>query len=451
MSGEAISTISTISTWGALTPTVAVVGRPNVGKSTLFNRLLGRRQAIVHDLPGVTRDRITGIGTLDDDRPVQLVDTGGLVPGDDPLGLNQQVILAVEESDLLLMVVDGKEGLVAADETVWGELRRAGKPAILVVNKGDTGEARRRFPEFYRLGIDPQLLVSAEHGGGVSELWEAIGAALPVTAPEPLPEAPPIAIVGRPNVGKSSLLNRIVGQPRSLVSPVAGTTRDPVDTRITRGERSYLLIDTAGIRRRSQTSGAPEELAVMMARRQIERAQVAVLVIDAAAGVTSGDLAIAGSIWELGRAAVVAINKWDLLDDERREELEGSWPRLEQLLASPPRVNLSALSGRAVEKIFPAIDRALSAYQTRLGTGEVNRLFEAATTRVHPPSEGGQPWKMYYATQVSTAPPTFMVFANRTLPKNSHYRRYLENRLREDLDLPGVPIRLVIRKRGRER
>jgi GTP-binding protein len=449
-----------LTTWGALTPTVAIVGRPNVGKSTLFNRLLGRRQAIVHDLPGVTRDRITGLGELDDDRPVQLVDTGGLVPGNDPLGLNQQVLLAVQESDLLLFVVDGKQGLVSADEEVWSEIRRVGKPAILVVNKGDTTEARGRFAEFYQLGIDPQLLVSAEHGGGVHDLWEAMAAALPPVPAEPRPEAPAIAIVGRPNVGKSSLLNRIVGQPRSLVSPQAGTTRDPVDTLITRGdssdsgervERSYLLIDTAGIRRRSQVSGAPEELAVMMARRQIERAQLAVLVVDAAAGVTSGDLAIAGTIWELGRAAVVAINKWDLLDEEKREALELSWERLDQLLASPLRVNLSALSGRGIEKLFPLLDKVLAAYQTRLGTGEINRLFEAATTRVHPPAEQGRPWKMYYATQVSTAPPTFMLFANRTLPKNSHYRRYLENRLREELDLPGVPVRLVIRKRGQER
>jgi GTP-binding protein len=365
--------------------------------------------------------------------------------------LNEQVLLAVEESDLLLLVVDGRQGLVSADEEVWGVLRRAGKPAILVVNKGDTGEAQRRFPEFFSLGVDPQLLVSAEHGGGMLELWEAIGVALPVQAVEPRPEAPPIAIVGRPNVGKSSLLNKIVGQPRALVSPQAGTTRDPVDTLVTRGERSYLLIDTAGIRRRSQTSGVAEDLAVMMARRQIERAEVAVLVIDASAGVTSGDMTIAGSIWELGRGAVVAVNKWDLLDAEAREALERSFERLDQLLGTPPRVNVSALSGRGVEKVFGHLDHALAAYHTRLGTGEVNRLFETATNRVQPPAEGGHPWKMYYATQVSTAPPTFMLFANRTLPKNSHYRRYLENRLREELDLAGVPVRLVIRKRGKDR
>lgn len=431
----------------SLTPTVAIVGRPNVGKSTLFNRLLGRRKAIVHDLPGITRDRITGIAHLGGDRPIQIVDTGGLVPGDDPLGLNQQVFLAVEESDLLLFVVDGRVGLVSADEEVWSHFRRYNKPTLLVVNKADTRQARERFPEFYSLGVDEQILLSAEHGGGVEDLREALALALPEIPDVQGPEAPAVAIVGRPNVGKSSLLNKISGQNRALVSPVAGTTRDPVDTLITREDKSYLLIDTAGIRRRSQVSGAPEELAVMMARRQIERAQVAVLVIDAAAGVTSGDLAIAGSIWELGRAAVVAINKWDLLDEEAREKLEASFLRLDELLATPGRVNVSALSGRGIEKLWGPIDLALKAYHLKLSTGQLNRLFEGFVKKVAPPALGGAAWKIYYVTQVSTAPPTFMVFANRLLPRNSHYRRYLENRLREELTLPGVPVRLVIRRR----
>lgn len=431
----------------SLTPNVAIVGRPNVGKSTLFNRLLGRRQAIVHDLPGITRDRITGIAHLSDDRPIQIVDTGGLVPGDDPLGLNRQVFMAVEESDLLLFVVDGRLGLVSADEEVWSHFRRFNKPVLLVVNKGDTKEARSRFPEFFALGIEQVLLLSAEHGGGVEDLREALALALPEIPDVPVPDAPPVAIVGRPNVGKSSLLNKISGLDRSLVSPVAGTTRDPVDTLITRGDRSYLLIDTAGIRRRSQVSGAPEELAVMMARRQIERAQLVVLVIDALQGVTSGDLSIAGVVWELGRAAVVAINKWDLLDEESREKLELSFERLDELLASPGRVNVSALTGRGVEKLWGPIDRALTAYHLKLSTGQLNRLFEGFVKKVAPPSYGGAPWKLYYVTQVSAAPPTFMLFANRTLPRTSHYRRYLENRLREELDLPGVPVRLVVRKR----
>ena len=431
----------------SLTPTVAIVGRPNVGKSTLFNRLLGKRKSIVHDMPGVTRDRITGLSKLPDGRPYMLIDTGGLMLEGDTLGLSQQVFLAVEESDLLLFVVDGRDGLTSADEAVWERLRRYGKRTILVVNKGDTRDARDRFTEFFILGVDQPVLVSAEHGTGAGDLVEMLELALPELPEVEQPEAPPIAIVGRPNVGKSSLLNRISGQPRALVSPVAGTTRDPVDTLITRDGKSYLLIDTAGIRRRSQVSGAPEELAVMMARRQIERCQVAVLVIDAAQGVTSGDIAIAGTIWALGRAAVLAIHKWDLLDEEKREALEDSMVRMDELLSNPGRVNVSALSGRGVDKLWKPIDKALGAYHMKLGTSQVNRIFEAAIKRVAPPALSGAPWKLYYGTQVTAAPPTFMLFANRILPRNHHYRRYLENRLREELDLPGVPIRLVVRRR----
>ncbi len=436
----------------SLTPTIAIVGRPNVGKSTLFNRLVGRRQAIVHDQPGVTRDRLAAWLEVDEHHAVQLIDTGGLVPpGDDPLGLNRQVLLAVEESDLLLLVVDGKDGLTSADEAVWQRLRPLGKPTVLVVNKGDTREAQDRFPEFYRLGIDPQLLISAEHAVGTYDLLDAALERLG-ELPEHVPSgAPAVAIVGRPNVGKSSLLNRIVGSERTLVSPLPGTTRDPIDTPIERDGKPYLLIDTAGIRRRAKTADAPEELAVMMARRQIERARLAVLVIDAADGITTGDLAVAGSIWELGRAAVVAVNKWDLLDEESRERLEADWPRLDQVLASPPRVNVSALTGRAVDKLFPALDRTLEAYGTQISTSEVNRIFGEAVQRTRPPAEHGWPWKLYYATQVSTEPPVFMLFANRTLRRSDSYRRYLENRLREALDLPGVPVRLVIRKRGKEK
>jgi GTP-binding protein len=436
----------------SVTPTVAIVGRPNVGKSTLFNRLLGRRQSIVHDRPGVTRDRITGFAELGGGGAIQLVDTGGLVPGGtehDPLGLGEQVHAAVAESDLLLLVLDGKSGLTSADEEVWSHLRITGKPAIAVVNKGDTHEARDRFSEFYRLGIDPLILVSAEHALGVEDLREAIAHALPDLPQLALPDAPAVAIVGRPNVGKSSLLNRIAGESRALVSPVAGTTRDPVDTLIHRDGREYLLIDTAGIRRRSKVSEAPEELAVMMARRQIERARVVVLVIDAADAVTTGDLAIAGSAWELGRAVVVAVNKWDLLDEEARERLERSFPRLAELLSGPERVNVSALTGRGIDKLFPAIDRALAAHATQLGTGETNRLLEEVLRRRKPPVVAGKVWKVFYATQVTTGPPTFMLFANRSLPRSHSYRRYLENRFREALDLPGVPVRLVIRGRSK--
>jgi len=434
----------------SLTPAVAIVGRPNVGKSTLFNRLVGRRRAIVHDQPGVTRDRIVELAEVAPGRVVQWVDTGGLVPGDDPLGINEQVLLAARESDLLLLVVDGKQGPTTADERVRDELRRLAKPMLLIVNKADTRLAREGWAEFYRLGVGEPLPLSAEHGLGIADLRERVVAALPeIPAPETPPEdAVAVAVVGRPNVGKSSLVNRIVGAERALVSPVPGTTRDPVDTLVRRGERSYLLVDTAGLRRRAKVSGTPEDLAVLLARRQIERCEVALLVIEAPKGVTSGDLAVAGAIWECGRAAVVAINKWDLLDDAGRERLDSSWPRLEEILAGPPRVNISAASGRGVDKIFERIDAAHAAFRTELTTGELNRFLESAIRQHAAPSEKGRPWKLYYATQVSTAPPTLMLFANRTLPLEHPYRRYLENRLREALDLPGVPIRLVIRRRS---
>ncbi len=432
----------------SLAPTVAVIGRPNVGKSTLFNRLVGRRQAIVHDLPGVTRDRIVGRAEITDDLAVELIDTGGLVPGNDPLGLGEQVFLAIEESDVLLLLVDGREGPVAADERVLEVVRRSGRPIVLVVNKSDTRVAREQFCDFYQLGLEHQILISAEHGRGIEELRRVIAELVPREAEPAAHEAvPSMAIVGRPNVGKSSLLNRLLGEPRVLVSATAGTTRDPVDTLFEWNDACYRMIDTAGIRRRSQVSGVAEQVAVMFARRQMERADVVALVIDAAAGITSGDLSIAGVAWDLGRGVVVAINKWDLLDPESRERLEQAWPRLEELLASPPRLNVSALSGRRVDRLLPAVETLLGRLRLELPTSEVNRLFERAVRAHQPPQHKGKPWRLYYATQVATAPPTFMLFANRTLERSDTYRRYLENRLRRELDLDGVPVRLVIRKR----
>lgn len=433
------------------TPTVAIVGRPNVGKSTLFNRLVGRRQSIVHDQPGVTRDRVVGLGELGtsgESNRVQLIDTGGLLFQDDALGLSAQVFFAVEESDLLLLVVDGKTGPVPGDEEIWADLRRRGKPTILVVNKGDTRVARETFEEFYRLGVPHQVLVSAEHGTGMGDLHDLADELLPERGEDQDVEGESrLALVGRPNVGKSSILNRLLGSDRALVSPQAGTTRDPVDSLLTRGDDTYRLVDTAGIRRRSKTSGAPEELAVLMARRQIERAHCALLVIDAAAGVTTGDLAIAGIARDLHRSVVALINKWDLLDGDGRRRLDDSWPRLSELLSEPERVNLSAKTGRGLEKIFPAVERALTAYRFQIETSELNRLVERALAGHHAPTLAGKPWKVYYATQVKTAPPTFILFANRTLPRGVSYRRYLENFFRRELALPGVPIRLVIRKK----
>ncbi len=432
----------------SLPPTVAIIGRPNVGKSTLFNRLVRRRQAIVHDLPGVTRDRIVGKLELDDDRSIELIDTGGLVPGDDPLGLGDQVMLAIEESDLLLLLVDGKEGLVSADERVWETVRRHGKPTVLVVNKSDTHAAQEQFGDFYRMGIPHQVLVSAEHGRGIAELLAEVAELVPpAEGPAEEEGVPSLAIVGRPNVGKSSLLNRLLGETRVLVSPKAGTTRDPIDTLLDWNDTTYRLIDTAGIRRRSQVSGVAEQVAVMFARRQIERADIAVLVIDAAAGITTGDLSIAGMAWELGRGVVVALNKWDLLDEESRVDLEEAWLRLDELLSSPPRANISALTARRVDRLMPAVAETLERFRLQLSTSEVNRVFERAVQAHQAPQLRGKPWRLYYATQVTTGPPTFMLFANRTLERSDTYRRFLENRIRAEFDLAGIPVRLVIRKR----
>ncbi len=427
-------------------PTVAIVGRPNVGKSTLFNRLMGRRQAIVHDLPGVTRDRVSGLASVDG-RSLHLVDTGGLLVGDDELGINRQVMQAVALSDLVLLVVDGSAGPLPADQHVRDALRPFGKPTVLVINKGDTRAARDGFHEFSRLGVEPRILLSAEHGEGLPELRRVILDRVPVAAEAERSTAPRLAIVGRPNVGKSSILNRLVGEERALVAATPGTTRDPVDSLVVRSGRSYLWIDTAGIRRRSKTADGAEALAVLMASRQVEAAEVALLVLDASQGVTSGDLAIADSIRELGRAAVVAVNKWDLLDEAARVRLEASWERLDELLGGPRRVNVAATTGRGLEKLYPAIDETLAAFRLEVSTGELNRILERAVAARHPPASRGRPWKLYYATQVATGPPTFMLFANRTLPRATAYRRYLERALREALLLRGVPVRLVLRRR----
>ncbi len=438
-------------------PVVAVVGRPNVGKSTLFNRLVGHRQAIVHDKPGVTRDRITGTFDLGEGRNADIIDTGGLVPQDDPLGLNDQVKLAIEEADALIFVVDGRAGLVPPDQEVTELLWRYDVPVVVAVNKADTNAAQESFHEFYELGFEHCVLLSAEHGTGIPDLTETLRLVLPAVEGEGQPVlGDRLAIVGRPNVGKSSLINQLSRQERALVSPIAGTTRDPIDTKIEFEGRPYWLVDTAGIRRRSQVSEPSEEVAVMMAKRQIAKADLAFLIIDASAGITTGDLAIADAIWDQGKPCVVLINKWDLLqeaemdeDDETRMRAEESWERLDEILSNPPRVNISALTGRHIDRVLKPVPAALERWRTEISTSEANRLFERALQRHQPPAHRGRPWNLLYATQVTTAPPTFMLFANRTIKRQDPYRRYLENSARRELELDGIPIRLIIRERSK--
>jgi GTP-binding protein len=427
---------------------VAIVGRANVGKSTLFNRLVGRRQAIVHDRPGVTRDRLAAAVEIGPERWIELFDTGGLMSWEDSPGLAEQVLTAARESEVVLFIVDGKVGLTTADEAIWERIRPLGKQTILVVTKSDVKGVAERSVEFHGLGIHPLTLVSAEHGHGIEELRDLVAERLPEEVPRREEDAiPSVAIVGRPNVGKSSLLNCILGERRAVVAPEPGTTRDPVDSVVERDGTTYRLIDTAGIRRRSKTSETAEEIAVMMAARQIDRADLAILVLDASTGVTTGDLSIAGAIWDKGRAAVVAANKWDLVGEEERARLERDWPRMAELLAGPPRVQVSALTGRGIDGLFQAIDLSLDQYLMEIGTGELNRLLEKALRGHNPPHIHGRPWKALYGTQVSSRPPTFLIFANRTLPRKHAYRRYLENRLRADLGITGMPVRIVIKRR----
>jgi GTP-binding protein len=432
-------------------PTVAIVGRPNVGKSRLFNRLVGERRSIVEDRPGVTRDRILARAELDLGLEVQLIDTGGLVPEEeDFFRIREQVEVALELSDAIIFVADGTQGLTAADEEIAETLRKLGKPIVVAVNKQDVGAAKFAWTEFHALGFGDPVPVSAEHGTGILELARRLKNCLPLeAAPETQEErALQVALVGRPNVGKSSILNRLLGETRVLVSPVPGTTRDPVDTLVTRNGTLFRLVDTAGIRKLGRTADLPEQVAILLARRQLERSEVAVLVLEAPAGVTTGDLAVAGLIQDFGRASVVAVNQWDRLDASGRERLDRTWPRLAEVLHEPLRINVSARTGRGIERILPAVLEAHEAFSRKISTSDLNELLREILARHNPPTlPTGRPWRCYYATQVSTAPPTFLLFVNEVLPVGHAYRRYLQNRLREALQAPGIPIRLVLRAR----
>lgn len=436
-------------------PTVAIVGRPNVGKSRLFNRLVGERRSIVHDFPGVTRDRIVAPAELDDGFQVELVDTGGLVPPEeDALRIRDQVALALDSADAILLVTDASVGCTVQDVEIASSLRKIGKPVVVAANKMDIAAARLNWTEFHSLGLGDPVPLSAEHGTGFLELARRLRELLPEEglAPESEPERIRVALVGRPNVGKSSLLNQLLGVPRAIVSDRPGTTREAVDSALDFGEHSFLLVDTAGIRRRSRCQNLHEEVAIWMARRQLERAEVGVLVVEAPAGITGGDLAVAGLLRELGRAAVVAVNQWDRLTSENRQALERTWPRLAELLHDPPRVNLSARTGRGLGRLLPAVVRVHEAYHRALPTAALNASLREALERHAPPTlESGKRWRCYYATQVGSGPPTFMLFVNRVLPVGHSYRRYLENRLRETLGASGVPVRLVMKTRRERR
>jgi GTPase len=437
---------------------VVIIGRPNVGKSTLFNRLAGKRRALIHDLPGMTRDRLTEIAELDDGRRYQLTDTGGLEYGDSPLSafateIHAQAQHALDGADLILFVVDGAAGLMAEDRDIAQELRPRADRTILVVNKIDRRDAAESVPEFYELGFERVMPVSAEHGEAVDDVIDAIGEIVPAEAGQEQAEdeAAPVrvAIIGRPNVGKSSLLNRMLNEERTVVSPISGTTRDAIDSEIERNGRRYILIDTAGIRRKGKTTDEAEKLAVISARKAIERSEIGLVMIDATEGVTAQDATVAGYAEEAGRAALLLVNKWDVgqrAQDEAKK-FEDDVRFKMKFLAYAPLEFISAKSGRRVEKIFPRIDQIVTGYRQRFRTSELNEILARAIAQHQPPATRGRPRRFYYATQLKSGPPTFALFSNVDEPLHFSYRRYLENQFRDALGLVGCPIHLVLRAR----
>ena len=443
---------------------IVIVGRPNVGKSTLFNRLAGKRRALTHDLPGMTRDRLSDVVTLDDGRSYELTDTGGLEYGDTPMSayadeIKAQAETALREADFIFFVVDGAAGIVSEDRDIAQQLRAVAERTVLIVNKTDRKDATEAVNEFYELGFERVMPVSAEHGHGLQELTdvieEVVGQAPPpvedVEADEADEADAPIrvAIIGRPNVGKSSLLNRLLNEERAVVSPISGTTRDAIDSEITRDGKRYLIIDTAGIRRKGKTTEEAEKLAVISARKAIERCEIALIVIDAVDGVTAQDATVAGYADEAGKAALVLVNKWDVgehTQDESKKFEEMVRFRLKFLQYAPLEF-ISAKSGRRVEKIFPRIDTIVGGYRRRFRTSELNQILERAIREHQPPAVKGRPRRFYYCTQLRPAPPTFALFSNIDDPLHFSYRRYLDNQFREALGLVGCPLHFVIRAR----
>ena len=436
-------------------PIVAIVGCPNVGKSTLFNRLIGRRLAIVSEVPGTTRDRLYGDAEWNG-VPFSLIDTGGFDPAsrDDLLQqVRAQAQVAIEEADVVLFVVDGKGGLTANDEAVAHLLRRSAKPVIVAVNKTESPARRLQAVDFYRLGLGHPYHISALHGTGTGDLLDEVVRAFPPAEEEEEDEdeAIHIAIVGRPNVGKSSLLNRILGQERVIVSEEPGTTRDAIDTRIEVDGQPVVLIDTAGLRRRAKVEAGLEQYSVIRALRAIDRSDVALLLIEAPEGATTQDAHIAEYIVEQGRSLVLVINKWDLIEKDFHTVQEYSQWTYRQLpfLDYVPLLFISAKTGQRVKKVLPTALCVQEERLIRISTGELNRLVREWLFQHAPPSKGGRRLKVFYATQATVDPPTFIFFVNNPRLVDPSYSRYMENRLREVYSFVGTPLRFRFRPRSR--
>lgn len=437
-------------------PIVAVVGRPNVGKSTLFNKLIGQRMSIVEDTPGVTRDRIYSKCEWRS-REFMVVDTGGIEPNSDDIILSQmrrQAELAIEKADVIVFLTDIRTGVTANDYDVARMLQKSGKPIILCVNKCDSiGDPPPEFYEFYNLGLGDPIPLSAAHGHGSGDMLDRIFEYFPEETNEDYDEEYiKVAVIGKPNVGKSSLINRVAGEERAIVSNIAGTTRDATDTIVENEHGKYVFIDTAGIRKKSKINEKIEHYSVLRAYMAVDRSDVCVIVVDAEVGFTDQDSKVAGYAHEQGKACIVAVNKWDAIDkdsntmDEFRTKLEKDF----SFMSYVPFVFISAKTGLRVDKLFDMINKVHAQNSMRISTGMLNDILAYATTRVQPPSDKGRRLKIYYMTQPSTKPPTFVVFVNRADLFHFSYQRYLENQIRQTFGLEGTPVRFITRERNRD-
>ena len=436
-------------------PLVAIIGRPNVGKSMLFNKLTGQRTSIVEDTPGVTRDRIYGDCEWCG-RTFSLVDTGGIEPGTDSDMLKfmrRQAEIGIELADAIIMVTDVRSGVTAADEDVATMLRKSGKPVALAVNKCDSiGPTNPDVYEFYSLGIGDLFETSAVHGHGTGDLLDWVLENIPQdSGEEEADDIIKVAIVGKPNVGKSSLLNRILGEERVIVSNVAGTTRDAIDSYFENETGKYCFIDTAGMRRKSKVDDAIEKYSNMRSINAIDRADVCLILVDANEGVTEQDTKIAGLVHEAGKAAIIVVNKWDAVEDKETNTMKNMEDDVRQGLSYmlyAPVVFLSALTGQRVDKLFQVIQDVYAQNTKRITTGALNSVLADATARVQPPTDKGRRLKIYYMTQASTKPPHFVIFCNDARLFHFSYQRYLENQIREVFGLMGTPVRITIRQKG---
>lgn len=435
-------------------PIVAVVGRPNVGKSTLFNKLIGQRLSIVEDTPGVTRDRIYAPCEWRG-KQFMLVDTGGIEPKTDDVILKQmrrQAQIAIDTADVTILLTDMKDGLTATDHEVANMLLKTGKPIVLCVNKCDSvGEPPLEFYEFYNLGLGEPIQISAAHGHGTGDLLDAVFDLLPEHAGEDYSEEYiKVAVIGKPNVGKSSLVNKLAGEERAIVSNIAGTTRDATDSVIENSYGKFVFIDTAGIRRKSKVLENIEKYSVLRAHMAVDRSDVCVIMIDANEGFTEQDSKIAGYAHEQGKACIIAVNKWDAVEnktDKTMKEMTEDLERSFSFMSYAPFLFISAATGQRLNKLFEMIVHVKEQNSIRISTGVLNDLLAYCTARVQPPSDKGRRLKIYYMTQPSTNPPTFVAFVNRADLFHFSYQRYIENQIRESFGLEGTPIRFIVRER----